>query len=197
VPTIVVVSRLVAKKGLLDLLEALARVRAGGSAFECVILGDGPLREDVAAAISRLALEGSVELAGPATLAQVRAALRSADLYALTPFVTEDGDREGLPSSLLEAMACGIPVVSTRTAGIPEAVVHGDNGLLAEPRDVAGIAAQLTTLLDDPELRRRLGTRARASIVDGWGAETVAKQLAAIFERASDRVTSREEHEHA
>jgi glycosyltransferase involved in cell wall biosynthesis len=197
VPRIVVVSRLVAKKGLLDLLEALGLVRAGGGAFECEILGDGPLREEISGAISRLSLEDSVELAGPATLAQVRLALQRADLYALTPFVTDDGDREGLPSSVLEAMACGVPVVSTRTAGIPEAVIHGDTGLLAEPRDVAGIAAQLITLLEDPELRRRMGASARARIVEQWGAESVARQLAAVFERVSDGRNSREEPHHA
>jgi glycosyltransferase involved in cell wall biosynthesis len=192
VPLIVVVSRLVAKKGLLDLLEALGLVKAGSGDFRCVILGDGPLRDEIGVAISRLSLADSVELAGPATLAQVRRALQGADLYALTPFVTDDGDREGLPSSVLEAMACGVPVVSTRTAGIPEAVIHGDTGLLAEPRDVPGIAAQVTTLLDDPELRRRMGASARARIVEQWGAEAVARQIAAVFERASDGRTSRE-----
>jgi glycosyltransferase involved in cell wall biosynthesis len=196
-PVIVVVSRLVAKKGLLDLLAALERVKAGGAAFRCVIHGDGPLKEEIAAAISRLSLDDSIDLAGPATLAEVRAALQSADLYALTPFVTEDGDREGLPSSLLEAMACGIPVVSTRTAGIPEAVIHGDNGLLAEARDVAGIAAHLTTLLEDRQLRRRLGARGRARIVEHWGAEAVARQLAEIFARVSLTDPAREEQHRA
>jgi glycosyltransferase involved in cell wall biosynthesis len=195
-PVIVVVSRLVAKKGLLDLLAALERVKAGGAAFRCAILGDGPLRDELAAAISRLSLEDYVELVGPATLAEVRDALQSADLYALTPFVTEDGDREGLPSSLLEAMACGIPVVSTATAGIPEAVIHGDNGLLAEARDVAGIAAHLTTLLEDPQLRRRLGARGRARIVEHWAAEAVARQLSEVFARVSQERNPRREEQH-
>lgn len=186
-PVIAAVSRLVEKKGLFDLLEALRRVKDGGRSFRCIIYGDGPLLSDLSDAIVRLSLAGEVELAGPVTLARVRSALHEADIFALTPFVTDNGDREGLPSSILEAMACGRPVVTTAVAGIPEAVIHEQTGLVAEPRDVASIAEQLERLLSDEPLRRRLGANARAAIVEHWGAEAVAEELSAVFAIASDR----------
>jgi glycosyltransferase involved in cell wall biosynthesis len=181
-PRIVVVSRLVEKKGLLDLVAALHRLKEGGRRFRCAIYGDGPLREVLSRAISEKSLEGEVQLAGAATLASLRKILPGADLFALTPFVTDDGDREGIPSSILEAMACGVPVVSTRVGGIPEAVIHGRTGLLAEPRDVGEIAGHLETLLGDGSLRRRMGVNARETIERGWSAPKVAIELANVFQ---------------
>lgn len=187
IPVIVVVSRLVAKKGMLDLVAALGLVKDRGRAFRCVIYGDGPMREELATAISRLSLTGDVELAGACTQARLRGVLQEADVFALTPFVTDDGDREGLPSVILEAMACGLPVVSTAVAGIPEAVLDGETGLLAQPHDVEGIATHLESLLGDDALRRRLGANARAAIVTQWSAGSVARELASVFDTASGR----------
>jgi glycosyltransferase involved in cell wall biosynthesis len=187
IPVIVVVSRLVAKKGMLDLVAALGLVKARGRAFRCVIYGDGPMREELSTAISRLSLTGDVELAGACTQAQLRGVLQRADVFALTPFVTDDGDREGLPSVILEAMSCGLPVVSTAVAGIPEAVLDGETGLLAQPHDVEGIATHVETLLGDDALRRRLGTNARAAIVTQWSAGSVARELASVFDAVSGR----------
>lgn len=184
-PLIAVVSRLVAKKGLLDLVEALARVKAGGRAFRCVIYGDGPQGGKLERALARLGLDDDVELAGARTQAELPDLLARADLFALTPFVTGDGDRDGLPCAILEAMACGLPVVATAVAGIPEAVVHGETGLLAEPRDVDAIARHIASLLDDAALRARLGGRAREAIAREWSARDAVRRLAAVFESAS------------
>jgi glycosyltransferase involved in cell wall biosynthesis len=185
VPLIVAVGRLVEKKGLLDLVAALERVRAGGRGFRCAIYGEGPLRGELERAIATRSLGDCTELAGAHTQASLRDVLPGADVFALTPFVTRDGDSAGLPCVILEAMACGLPVVSTRVAGIPEAVVHGVTGLLAEPRDIAAIAAHLETLLDDEALRKRLGANGRAAVVRQWSAGTAADQLAAVFVGAS------------
>jgi glycosyltransferase involved in cell wall biosynthesis len=187
IPVIVVVSRLVAKKGMLDLVAALGLVKDRGREFRCVIYGDGPMREELATAISRLSLKGDVELAGACTQARLRRVLQEADVFALTPFVTDDGDREGLPSVILEAMACGLPVVSTAVAGIPEAVLDGETGLLAQPHDVEGIATHLESLLGDDALRRQLGANARAAIVTRWSAGSVARELASVFDAVSGR----------
>jgi glycosyltransferase involved in cell wall biosynthesis len=184
-PVIVVVSRLVPKKGLLDLVAALEVVKADGRDFRCVIYGEGPLRPRLEAALTERGLTEEVELAGPATQEELRSVLRSADIFALTPFVTDDGDREGLPSSMLEAMACGLPVVGTAVAGIPEAVTHGETGLLAQPRDHKEIAAHIESLVHDPGLRKRLGANARAAIERGWDARAVAQQLASVFDDAA------------
>src|SRR5207253_1165300 len=84
---------------------------------------------------------------GPPTRRQIVDAYRQADVFALTPFVTEDGDRDGIPTVLVEAMASGVPVVTTAVAGIPDLVTHGVNGLVRRPHDVEGIAASIAALL--------------------------------------------------
>jgi glycosyltransferase involved in cell wall biosynthesis len=188
-PTIVSVGRLVQKKGFGDLVGALARVKSLGRRFRCLIFGEGPLRDELAQTISRAGLDDFVELAGACTLARLTGVLRQADIFALTPFVTPDGDRDGLPSAILEAMACGLPVVSTAVAGIPEAVVHGRTGLLADPRDLPAIASHVTTLIDDESLRRRLGARAREAIVRQWSSRAAARELASVFAGAAQNGT--------
>ena len=180
-PLIVVVSRLVEKKGLLDLVHALALVKARGKRFRCAVYGEGPLLPELRSARDALGLTEEVGLAGPATQTELRDVLRRADIFALTPFVTADGDREGLPSSVLEAMASGLPVVATAVAGIPEAIDHGRTGLLAAPRDIEDIAGHLESLVEDPALRRRLGAGAREAIERHWSAGAVARELSSVF----------------
>jgi glycosyltransferase involved in cell wall biosynthesis len=107
--------------------------------------------------------------------------LEQAHVFALTPCVTDDGDRDGMPNVLLEAMACGLPVVTTAVAGIPEVVIHDQNGLLAEPHDIPAIAANLASLLTDPSLRGRLGSRARREVVRNFDRDTNARHLASVL----------------
>jgi glycosyltransferase involved in cell wall biosynthesis len=111
--------------------------------------------------------------------------LPQATIFALTPFVTEDGDRDGVPTVLVEAMACGAPVVSTTVAGITELVTHDYDGLLAAPHDVEGIAAALAALLDDDPKRRALGAAARRTVTEHFDLRRGASQLAALFTTAA------------
>jgi glycosyltransferase involved in cell wall biosynthesis len=164
-PRIVSVGRLVEKKGFGDLLAACRLLKERGQRFHLELYGDGPLRDELAATVERLALGGEVVLAGSRTRPELRAALRHADLFALTPFVTVDGDRDGIPNVLLEAMACGLPVVSTTVSGVTEVLRDGVDGLLAAPRDVDAIAAHLAALLADQRLRACLGAQARRTVV--------------------------------
>ena len=124
-------------------------------------------------------------LAGSRTRPELRAALRRADLFALTPFVTADGDRDGIPNVLLEAMACGLPVVSTTVAGVTEVMRHGADGLLAPPRAVDAIADHLAVLLADERLRARLGGQARRTVVERFDGRDAAATLAALLAPAS------------
>lgn len=183
-PLILSVGRLVQKKGFADLLRACAQLKQSGRRFHCAIYGDGPLRGELEALIEQLDLSGAVELPGERPQQELVAIFQSADIFALTPFVTEDGDRDGIPNVLVEAMACGLPAVSTNISGIPELIRHDHNGLLAAPRDIADLAAQLGRLLDDQGKRRALGAAARQTVVEQFDLRGAARQIAGMFEQA-------------
>jgi glycosyltransferase involved in cell wall biosynthesis len=181
------VGRLVEKKGFPDLIAACARLRQAGQQFRCAIYGEGPLHGQLSALIERLELADCVTLAGERGQAQLIPIFQSADIFALAPFVTEDGDRDGIPNVLVEAMACGLPVVSTTVAGIPELVRHGENGLMVAPRDVDALADALATLLGDQSRRERMGADARATVVAHFDLRAAARQIATLFDQAIDR----------
>jgi glycosyltransferase involved in cell wall biosynthesis len=182
-PVILSVGRLVAKKGFPDLLEAFWRLKQAGFVFSGMIYGDGPLHADLAARIDRFGLGGYVTLAGARRQQELVPLFQKSTLFALTPTVPPDGDRDGIPNVLVEAMSCGLPVVSTAVAGIPELVVHDHNGLLFPPHDVKGIAAGLAELLSDEGRRRRLGVAARQSVLDRFDLNAGACQMAGLFEQ--------------
>jgi glycosyltransferase involved in cell wall biosynthesis len=181
-PLVVSIGRLIEKKGFDDLIAACRRVKDAGLDFRCAIYGDGPLRNRLGRRITDLGLAREVTLAGERTQRQLASALRAADVFCLTPCVTAD-DRDGIPNVLLEAMASGLPVVSTAVAGVPEAVAHGHTGLLARPHDVEEIARHLGALLADERRRAELGARARAEVVRCFDADVSARRLAALFQR--------------
>lgn len=183
-PLILSVGRLVEKKGFPDLLCALHQVQQSGRRFRCLIYGDGPQRAALTALIAELGLDDVVRLEGERGQHELAPIFQRADLFALTPFVTDDGDRDGVPNVLVEAMACGTPVVSTAVAGIPELVRDGRNGLLAAAHDVAGIAAALTTLIDNAGLRAQLGAAARTTVVEHFDLRAAAQTLAGLFAAA-------------
>lgn len=190
IPLILSASRLVEKKGYPDLLHAYQRLKAAGYRFRSVIYGDGPLQKPLAALIDELGLQQEVQLAGACTQQELRQVLTQADIFALTPFVTDDGDRDGVPTVLVEAMACGKPVVSTTVVGVPELVTHEVNGLLVTPHDVTGITTALATLLDDAAKRRRLGCAARDTVVNHFDLHAGAVQLARLYTTMAARAAT-------
>ncbi len=178
---IVSVGRLVGKKGFPVLLSACRLLADSGRDFRCVVYGEGPLRRELTTSIERMGLTDQIHLAGARTQGDIARAIPYARIFALTPVVTADGDRDGVPNVVLEGMACGVPVVSTTVGGIPEAVHHMANGLLAEPEDVEAIAGHLATLLDDDALRDRLGAGARKTAIESYDARVWAKRLASTI----------------
>ena len=180
-PLILSVGRLVEKKGFPDLIDACAELRRAGLPFRCAIYGEGPLAGALQQQIDRLGLADAVRLAGACSQQELIPVLQRADLFALASFVTDDGDRDGIPNVLVEAMACGLPVVSTTVAGIPELVKPGQNGLLVPPRDVAGLAEALAALLRDPEQRQALGRRARQTVVAHFDLQAAAREIVGLF----------------
>ena len=158
---IVSVSRLVEKKGVPVLLDA-CRLLKSRVAFRCDIFGDGPMLAVLQARVADLDLDGWVTLHGGRAHADVLAALESASVFVLACIEAGNGDRDGTPNSLLEAMARGIPVVSTRLSGIPEIVETEVAGLLAPPNDARALAEAIVRIADDAELAesiRREGQR--------------------------------------
>ena len=178
---IVTVGRLVEKKGFPDLLRALGRLKASGRRITCRVYGAGPLLRPLAELRDSLGLADAVHFLGERSRETIIQALHSSDVFVLTPTVTEDGDRDGIPNVLVEAMACGLPVVSTSAGGIPELVTHSENGFLTAPGDVASIENHIATLLDSPELRQQLGVAARRTVESGYDVNMAAERLQRIF----------------
>jgi glycosyltransferase involved in cell wall biosynthesis len=152
---IVAVGRLVEKKGFRYLIDAAGRVDGAHVA----IVGDGPLRPELES--QARASRASVTLVGGLDHAGVAAALAAADVVAVPSVVDGSGNVDGLPNTLLEALAAGRAVVASAIAGIPEVVTDDVNGLLAPQKDVEALAEALGRLRDQPELRSRLGAEAR------------------------------------
>lgn len=158
------VGRLDAIKGFDVLIDACARLRDRGVSFECRIVGDGPLRGMLQARIEAAGLGAQVLLLGACPQERVRAEQLAAQVFVLASVVTPQGDRDGIPVALMEAMACGTPVVSTQVSGIPELVTHGIEGLLAEAADAGDLAACIAQQLADPVRGRAMAEAARRKI---------------------------------
>lgn len=175
------VGRLVEKKGYPTLLDALARVVASGRPVRCEIIGAGPLRAALEARIKELGSTDTVSLRGPRTHQEVAAAYHEADVFVQASVVLADGDRDGVPNSVLEAMASGLPVVASAVAGIPEVVLDGATGVLFPPGDAGALAGALIGLIDDPRTRQRLGQAARAYVVERLDRTNAVRAIAPLF----------------
>lgn len=167
---IVAVGRLVPKKGFEVLVHACAILRRRGVAFECRIIGSGELEEALRQRIGALGLNGHVWLCGPSPQEALRAEISASAALAAPCVTAEDGNRDGLPTVLVEAMALGTPCVSSPVTGIPEVVRHDETGLLVPERDPDKLADALERLLGDVSLRQSLAKRARALIEEHFDA---------------------------
>jgi glycosyltransferase involved in cell wall biosynthesis len=126
-------------------------------------------------------LAGEVTLHGDRPQQELIPAFQNATLFVLTPFQTEDGDRDGIPNVLVESMAVGVPVITTAVAGIPELVEHNQNGLLYQPHDVEGISSGITELLRNPEKRRQMGDAGSKKVREQFDVAQAAQRLKALF----------------
>jgi glycosyltransferase involved in cell wall biosynthesis len=155
------IGRLVEKKGFDVLVRACGEMRRGGIDFELRIIGSGPLRDELLALAEAEGIAELVHLTGSLSQAQVAVELAAAEVFALTPMVMPDGDRDGIPNVVLEAMAAGVPVIASAISGIPEVIEDGVNGRLVAPRNPSLLADALTELLCDAPQRDRLAAAAR------------------------------------
>lgn len=175
------VCRLVEKKGLSVLVEACRVLRDRGVAFEAWIVGAGKLHAALEAQIRAGRLDEHVSLLGPHTQRETLARYHSAHLFVLPCLTAADGDHDGLPVSIVEALACGLPVVTTPVAGIPEVVRHGHNGLLVPEGNSGALADAVESLIRDETLYGRLRANARASVEQTFDIRRTSEQLERSF----------------
>jgi len=172
-PRVLAVGRLVEKKGHETLLLAAALLRDRGLEFTVRLAGEGPEWPRLQRLVHELRLGDRVVFLGPLSESEVQAEYERADVFALPCRKLANGDQDGLPNVILEAMAHGLPVLSTRLNGIVEAIVDGESGLLAEQDDASGLAEHLGRLLEEPQFRERIGEGGR-------------ERVAARFERSAN-----------
>ncbi|MBZ0153169.1 MAG: glycosyltransferase [Planctomycetes bacterium] len=162
---IVSVARLHAIKGYDVAISAFAKVVAAVPSARYAIIGEGELRPALEMQARRLGVADKVEFVGSMTNQDTLRLVRQATAFVLPSRIDEHGDRDGIPTSMIEAMYLRTPAVSTRVSGIPELVDDGVDGFLAEPEDVDTIAARLQQLLTDPGQRERMGEAARQKVL--------------------------------
>lgn len=177
------VSRLVEKKGVEYGLQAFAELvrRRPDLNVHYDIVGDGPLCADLQEQVRQLGLEGKAWLHGSETAEAVKQRIFDAHIFLLPSVTAANGDQEGIPVSLMEAMATGLPILSTRHTGIPELVQDGRSGYLVEERDIEGLTRRLEFLADRPELWPHLGHAGRDFVIEHHNIHRLNRQLEETF----------------
>lgn len=160
VPLILSVGRLIEKKGFPYLVQACARLRRDGYAFTCEIVGDGPDERSLRALVEELDLTDTVVLRGALPHADVLREYSRATMFVMPCIVAEDGNRDGIPNVILEAMAYSLPVISTDVSGIPEVVRDNCTGWLTKSRSVDGLSVAMARVLDHPQDAAEIGQKA-------------------------------------
>jgi len=156
-PLIIAVGRLIPKKGFSDLIRSCALLAERGKSFRCEIIGEGPLGEALRRQIDDMHLQNNVELIGAKPQTQLRGRLAAANVFVLPSVMDPDGGMDNLPTVIMEAMATGLPVVSTNIGGIPEMIIDNETGFLVEPGDTAAMADAIETVINDSSSAARLG----------------------------------------
>lgn len=179
IPSVLAVGRLSAEKGFDVLIEALASLKEAGAPQQLILVGDGPLRSSLEEKASEAGIADLVEFAGELKAEDVRKRLRDADLFCLPSF------SEGLPISIMEAMAVGVPVVTTWVAGIPELAEAGVTALTVPPARADALAGALKQLAEDESLRRRLAAAARGRVEELHDQMRCGAIVAQLFAKAA------------
>jgi glycosyltransferase involved in cell wall biosynthesis len=189
--------RLIDKKGVDVALRAFAEFRRGRPSATFTIAGEGPLREELGRLAAELGVEAGVRFAGFLGPEQLNELYARSHVFVHPSQVTGDGDREGVPNSMLEAMATGLPVLATHHGGIPEAVTHGSSGLLVAERDATGLAdAMRECTAADGARWRAMGAAAAAEVRQKFEPAAQIAALEAVYREAlalGHRATAGEE----
>lgn len=175
--TILSVGRLDHIKGFSVLIDACHELVHKGIVFTCKIIGDGPLKSALHNQIKENKLDEYIELLGVMPQEQVRLHLNKATIFALPSVITKEGDMDGIPVALMEAMASGLPVVSTTVSGIPELILNEQNGLIVSPDDSHALSNGILTLLTDEHLRDKYASLARETIEKDFSVNIETEKL--------------------
>jgi colanic acid/amylovoran biosynthesis glycosyltransferase len=178
---LVAVGRLVEKKAPHLTIQAFARIADRFPEARLDIVGDGPLADECRALICDLGLCERVQLRGAQSSGYVAQLLRGGALFVQHSITAQNGDTEGLPVAILEAMASALPVVSTRHSGIPEAVEEGVTGLLVNERDIKAMASAISDLLENPNRAAAMGVAGRKRVLAHFTQEQARDRLRAIM----------------
>jgi len=181
--TLITVARLVEKKGIAYAIEAAARVLKAGRLIRYVIIGEGRLREGLEQSIDKFGLQGHVQLLGRKNHEEVVQYLRKAHILIAPSMTTKEGDQEGIPNVLKEAMVLGLPVISTYHGGIPELVEDGVSGFLVKEKDVESMAEKIMYLIDHPKVRESIGQVGRAHIQKNYDIQKLNDRLDDLYEQ--------------
>jgi glycosyltransferase involved in cell wall biosynthesis len=190
VPLILSVARLCEKKGLEFLIEACRILVDRGVAFQCRIVGHGPLEDKLQKMIATQALRDRVFLLGKMTQDQLAQLYPQSNLFVLPCMILENGDQDGIPNVLFEAMVCGVPIVSTEIPGICELIEHQKNGLLVEQRNARALADAIELLIGSPGLRNDLALKGRQTVLGGFTRESSARNVYNILSSVLDSAES-------
>jgi colanic acid/amylovoran biosynthesis glycosyltransferase len=185
VPLLLFVAQLAERKGAQVLVEACSILSERGVPFRCTMVGGGAEQEvlRLRQLVERHALDGAVELAGAVPQERLKQYLQRADVFVLPCITASNGDMDGIPVSLMEAMAMEIPTVSTYVSGIPELIENEQSGLLVPEKEPEALADAIQRVLRDEELRERLGKSGRCRVQAEFNVHKNVAQLVNLFER--------------
>jgi glycosyltransferase involved in cell wall biosynthesis len=183
--------RLVEKKGFRYLIDACKLLVQAGVKCECVIAGSGPLEGELRSQVEHLGGGRWVTITGQALKQEnIPAFMHSGDVYVLPCVWASDNDVDGLPQMLMEAMACGLPVISTHLVGIPDLIIDGQTGLLVEPNDAEQLASAIWRIGRDHALALQLATAGRQRVLDKFNLTTCLQPLIAAYRTRLERMSS-------
>jgi glycosyltransferase involved in cell wall biosynthesis len=174
---LIFLGNLIRAKGIFVLMDAFAQLFITHSSLHLIFVGDGEDRSGIEKRVSELSLNGRVHLVGRVPHADLRGWLSAGDVFVLPSY------REGLPLAVLEAMACGRPVIATRVGGIPEAVEDGESGILVGMDDVEALAAAIALLVENDSARQSMGSKGRQIVEGKFTWERSARALREIYNK--------------
>jgi colanic acid/amylovoran biosynthesis glycosyltransferase len=189
--TMVQACRLVAKKGLATALRTFARFAERFPKSRFLIAGDGPLRRELEELVKQLGLQKAVAFLGFLGQTELRQLYETSHIFLHPSELPPDSNQEGIPNSMLEAMASGLPVVATRHGGIPEAVTDGVHGLLVPERDEEGLATSLFKMVEDPVRWRAMGISASQRVATEFAQPRQIESLESAYFEAIEQQSSR------